>query len=426
MNAPQESLTYRCSDLGHDQVPASNLLASVKHYPRSMHDVAHYGEGARFFHQVFNFYSSATESEITRWKYESTLEERSVILRREENYELALTQFCNGSISLGDIPNATNVHPKCDVCRKYVNGCPAPGADIGFADGSTQPYPHIMMGSGLNCMVSSTCLDANWLSHLEGTFTNYSKHLTKADLFLNDSCNIPFVETDANGRVLLYMTYRFGMYISFLREHGELTRSSGHQTVMEIGAGWGGFAALVKQLLPHTRYIILDIPSILPLQMSYVHHLGYKIITLRNASCETVKKVLCCSQFDFLFILPHEIGLLPDDAVNLTVNLDSMVEMPLASLKLYLSHIPRISRAFYANNRKGYHNGWPSFRSLVTSMMVKSRTRPWHVEYEERFPSLDSILPAMHKMNDHTMMTGKHVHMFLRKNMTQEQPVRGG
>ena len=39
-----------------------------------------------------------------------------------------------------------------------------------------------------------------------------------------------------------------------------------------------GDFALVKRLLPSTRYIIVDIPASLPLQMSYAHHLGYRAI----------------------------------------------------------------------------------------------------------------------------------------------------
>ena len=87
--------------------------------------VTRYGEGSTFFHQLWQFFISTTESELTRWRYEFTSDERIKILQREENYETMLTHFCD-STALRDIPNATGVHGKCAVCRKYVGGCPAP------------------------------------------------------------------------------------------------------------------------------------------------------------------------------------------------------------------------------------------------------------------------------------------------------------
>eukprot|EP00966_Prymnesium_polylepis_P239946 5548453-Prymnesium_polylepis.1 len=70
--------------------------------------------------------------------------------------------------------------------------------------------------------------------------------------------------------------------------------------MMEIGAGWGGFATLVKRTFRRTRYIILDIPTVIPLQMSLAHHHGYrKILALgSDASSADVNAVLCCTPFD--------------------------------------------------------------------------------------------------------------------------------
>ena len=86
-------------------------------------------------------------------------------------------------------------------------------------------------------------------------------------------------------------------------------RPSGRpHTVLEIGAGWGGFGALVKRKLPLTRYLILDIPTVVPLQMWWFHALGHRIASLpRNATRADVASVLCCGGFDILFLEPRQV-----------------------------------------------------------------------------------------------------------------------
>ena len=86
---------------------------------------------------------------------------------------------------------------------------------------------------------------------------------------------------------------------------------------------------------------------------------------------------------------------------------------------LYLRHIPRVSHAFYANNRRGGHNGWPYFRSLVTRHIIENRERPWRLEYERPFISLNANpYSKMHNLYEHVVMTGTHVQMLLRRTGT--------
>ena len=115
------------------------------------------------------------------------------------------------------------------------------------------------------------------------------------------------------------------------------------------------------------KYVIVDIPTVIPLQMSYMHHLGFSRIlsTKANARREDLRQLFCCADFDVLFLLPHQIELVPDHAVDLVVNLDSMVEMSEASINYYIQHVSRIGNAFYSNNRKTREDGllfeklWP-------------------------------------------------------------------
>ena len=182
-----------------------------------------------------------------------------------------------------------------------------------------------------------------------------SKHLRLRDLFFSEeACNIPYVERSGR-RVLPYSSYRFGLYLDFLMNERAITDER-KAVVMEVGAGWGGFAALLKGRFPSTRYVILDIPTSSVFQKGFFHRLGYKkILALHaNATAADAHRALCCTEFDFLFISPHHFTLLPDDAVDVTVNFDSMIEMPVATIDLYIGQIARVSRAFYYINRNRY------------------------------------------------------------------------
>ena len=208
-----------------------------------------------------------------------------------------------------------------------------------------------MLANGLGCLTPTRCLNKQWLLDLHNHFVNHSKHVSLRDLFFPfEVCNIPFLERDG-ARVRPYSSYRFGLYLDFLIEHGAL--SEPRPIVLEVGAGWGAFAALLKGYFPLTRYIILDIPTSTIFQMGLLHRLGYtRILSLgANATQRDVHHVLCCTDFDFLWISPHHIKLLPANSLDVAVNFDSMIEMPLRSIDLW-------SR--YPNDRPSHTSGMKS------------------------------------------------------------------
>ena len=126
------------------------------------------------------------------------------------------------------------------------------------------------------CRILSWCIPGKWLQQLEQVFLDNATHVTKDDLFERDVCSIAHVEK-RNGQILPYMYYRFGLQVDFLVRHGHLT--SGRDTMLEIGAGWAGVPSIVKKKFPGTRYIIVDIPTSMPMQIAHLHHLGHTHIS---------------------------------------------------------------------------------------------------------------------------------------------------
>ena len=112
----------------------------------------------------------------------------------------------------------------------------------------------------------------------------------------------------------------------------------------------------------------------------------------------------------------RQIELLPNNAVELTVNLDSMVEMPRATVEFYIQHIARFSRAFFANNREGNYNTWRGFSLAVRTYMTQSRTHPWNLVLQNRSWIMPPPYTYSH-MSAHVMMHGKvkHMQLFLRR-----------
>ena len=154
--------------------------------------------------------------------------------------------------------------------------------------------------------------------------------------------------------VLPYSSYRFGLYLDLLVGHS-LLADGVRATVMEIGAGWGGFAGLVKRKYNGVRYIILDIPSSSVFSMSLMHHLGFKrSFSLKSSGNQRkeLEQLLCCIDFDVLFLSPSHLKLIPDSSVDVTINFDSLAEMTKDGIDSYVQHAARISHAFYHINRK--------------------------------------------------------------------------
>ena len=288
----------------------------------------------------------ATWAPISRW-----MGEKFAVLAHEENYAFVMGHFCD-SVDSAAFPNSSGVkvtkNPRW-LKVTFRGGCPE--GDPSFAKAG-----EIMLANGLGCLAKTECLSTSWLAALRDNLSRRAASTCACGTLFSpeEACNIPYVERSGR-RVLPYSSYRFGLYLDFLMNERAITDER-KAVVMEVGAGWGGFAALLKGRFPSTRYVILDIPTSSVFQKGFFHRLGYKkILALHaNATAADAHRALCCTEFDFLFISPHHFTLLPDDAVDVTVNFDSMIEMPVATIDLYIGQIARVSRAFYYINRNRY------------------------------------------------------------------------
>lgn len=326
-------------------------------------------------HQLWEFYNTIAmkDTRYNAWLAEGTNHiTSSILFAYEENYDKLLTNYCV-NLDPSEVPNKTRFDVGKMKGRRFKNDCPT--SDPGYA-----AHGKILMASGLNCPMPQKCVPTDWLKDLEHTFYDNAKHLTKQDLFQKDVCNVAYVERQGN-EVLHYPNYRHGLQVDFLIDQGHLSGAK-KETIMEIGAGLALFAGIVKKKSAATRYVIMDIPTSLPLQINYLHSLGYsKIILASDQLMKNIHNVMKNVDFDFLIILPHHLSSMPDASIDVTVNFDSMVEMPKMVIEHYVTQVSRVSNAFYTVNKP--YAEWRTFTKAIdknfgnfTKVVEKQQVRP--------------------------------------------------
>ena len=132
-----------------------------------------------------------------------------------------------------------------------------------------------------------------------------------------------------------------------------------HGTVCELGGGYGRNAFVISSLGPVSKYIMVDIPPALGVAQEYLTAVfpGKRHFLFRAfGSFEDVRTEYDAA--DFVFLLPHQIALLPAASVDLFVNISSLHEMRLDQITHYLAEIRRLVRPgghFYLKAWKASH-----------------------------------------------------------------------
>jgi putative sugar O-methyltransferase len=109
-------------------------------------------------------------------------------------------------------------------------------------------------------------------------------------------------------------------------------------TVLEIGAGNGNMASLIKHYFPAKRMVIVDLPETLQLSISYLGSLFPEAIFILPNETDSGDHDRC----DFLFLTPDQIERIPKESVSLAIKMDSFQEMTAAQIESYFSLFERV------------------------------------------------------------------------------------
>jgi glycosyltransferase involved in cell wall biosynthesis len=130
-------------------------------------------------------------------------------------------------------------------------------------------------------------------------------------------------------------------------------------TVVEIGAGWGGFAYQLMTLLPTTRYVIVDFPELFLFSATYLKTVfpNARVVILGQGGDHDDADAAAAAA-DIVFIPNAEADRVKALAPDLTVNMVSFQEMTSAQVRAYaaLAHAAGCPRIYSLNRDRSRYN----------------------------------------------------------------------
>ena len=128
--------------------------------------------------------------------------------------------------------------------------------------------------------------------------------------------------------------------------------------ILEVGAGYGRLIQVLKMAANVRRYVIVDIPPAIFVSQWYVSQMypQARVFGVQNfADWADVTDELM--RADFVFLLPHQLPLVPNGFVDFAFTISSLHEMLPKQANWYLSEMGRISKhSFYTKQYKKYVN----------------------------------------------------------------------
>jgi putative sugar O-methyltransferase len=134
------------------------------------------------------------------------------------------------------------------------------------------------------------------------------------------------------------------------------------ETILEIGAGNGNMTSVCLHEFPGSRVIIVDLPETLSVSIPF---LGSLFPDCRLRLPHEFGNDGWVDDFDIAFLTVGQIDLIPDDVVDLSINVASFQEMRHAQIETYFDLIQRTTR----------QNGWFLCVNRVEKIPVGSDSR---------------------------------------------------
>jgi putative sugar O-methyltransferase len=150
--------------------------------------------------------------------------------------------------------------------------------------------------------------------------------------------------------------------------------------VLEIGGGYGRSACSILQLNQHIQYTLVDVPPALYLAERYLSSvLERKIFRVRHFdNFDDVKSEM--ERCSVIFLLPHQLCLLPDRRFDLTLNISSFGEMQPQMIAQYFDEIDRLTQGvFYTKQWKISKNPFDGIDVTKEDYPVKGS---WQLLYQ--------------------------------------------
>jgi len=182
------------------------------------------------------------------------------------------------------------------------------------------------------------------------------------------------------------------MEYSYIR-HSLGNDFSGIKTIAEIGGGYGRLSYLFRLLhgSQGVKIVLIDLPPALFVAQWYLGKvfpeakvMNYRHFTDFSEIEEDFTNSSVC------FLLPHQLELLPDDKLDLLINVSSLQEMSRAQINHYYELVDKKTRYFYTKQWVIWENSEDSmsvpaviYPTKPHWQLVKARLNPVHSEFFE-------------------------------------------
>lgn len=174
-------------------------------------------------------------------------------------------------------------------------------------------------------------------------------------------------------------------------------------TVLEIGSGYGRLGYIFKKLHDkRIKYIVVDIPPALFIAQWYFERIFPEVTKFRYRNFRNFSEIKAEFQNSSVcFLLPHQLDLLPDQSVDLMINVSSLQEMSMAQIKNYYEIIHRKSSYFYTKQWTFWEN--PEDKISVPAVayptnpeweLLRARLNPIHKSF---FEAIFLLHPNLHE-----------------------------
>lgn len=150
------------------------------------------------------------------------------------------------------------------------------------------------------------------------------------------------------------------------------------ETVLEIGDGYGRNAHVILALNPRIRIILVDIMPALYIAQHYLSSVfkERKVFKVREfTNFEDVREEMEAASI--VFLMPHQLKLLPDKLVDLSMNISSFGEMNVEQINWYFSQIDRLTRAYF------YTKQWNESKNPFDGLLLKKADYPYRPNWEQ-------------------------------------------
>jgi len=229
-------------------------------------------------------------------------------------------------------------------------------------------------------------------------FWEYCKAICKADVAL--SLEEPSI---GNPFVILYQGQRVSQDLSnsVLEFHTAFActqlQNRSSLSIAELGAGYGRLAYVFLKTIPGATYTVIDIPPALLVAQEYLSEVFGTDRIFRARPFESYDEIK--SEFEscrIRFLMSHQISLLPQDSINLFLNISSLHEMTFDQISNYLAEIDRVTSGLF------YTKQWRKSRAYSNRMIVKENEYPipvkWHQVFHRRHAVQKMFFEALYQV----------------------------